>query len=170
MRAENLKKAVLCSLTENNGVNFYISLACFFWFLVAASTLLAVEDCRATTSVSGTVISDGKQDGDGSSYEMMVVSKQDGVMLALYNTLAFPVDKDSLQNLARSCYGKVGGKNYKKVLINWYLPEQLKGGKPWAVSNFANDMSVIEILDSSQVKKFQSAKRWQQQGHAPLTK
>ena len=101
-------------------------------------------------------------------YESMVVAKKGSEMLALYNTLSDPVDKESLDNLARDCFQKVHGNLYKKVLVNWYLPGQSKGDKPWAVSNFADGQEVIEILDEEMVKKFPSVKRWQQPGHDPL--
>lgn len=102
------------------------------------------------------------------TYESLVVAKKGTEMLALYNTLSDPVDKESFETLARYCYGEVGGGMYKKVLINWYLPGQSKGEKPWAVSNFGQDLEVIEILDEEMVKKFPSVKRWQQPGHTPL--
>ena len=102
------------------------------------------------------------------AYESMVVAKKGSEMLALYNTLSDPVDKESLDNLARDCFQKVHGNLYKKVLVNWYLPGQSKGDKPWAVSNFADGQEVIEILDEEMVKKFPSVKRWQQPGHDPL--
>lgn len=101
-------------------------------------------------------------------YESMVVAKKGSEMLALYNTLSDPVDKESLDNLARDCFQQVHGSLYKKVLVNWYLPGQSKGDKPWAVSNFADGKEVIEILDEEMVKKFPSVKRWQQPGHDPL--
>ena len=102
------------------------------------------------------------------SYELMVVAKNTNVMLAMYNTLSDPVDAESFAALARHCYDEVGGKHYEKVLINWYLPGQKKGEKPWAVSNFTKDQEVVEILDEELVRKFQSVKRWQQPGHSPL--
>lgn len=101
-------------------------------------------------------------------YETMVVAKKNKLMLALYNTLSVPVDEESLTALAQHCYTEVGGKDYEKVLINWYLPGQPKGEKPWAVSNFSKELAVVEILDEDMAKKFPSAKRWQQPGHQPL--
>lgn len=101
-------------------------------------------------------------------YESVVVAKKGVEMLALYNTLSDPVDKESLDALARHCYQQMSGNLYKKVLVNWYLPGQSKGDKPWAVSNFADGQEVIEILDEELVKKFPSVKRWQQPGHDPL--
>lgn len=101
-------------------------------------------------------------------YESVVVAKKGSEMLALYNTLSDPVDKESLDALARHCYKQMNGSLYNKFLVNWYLPGQSKGDKPWAVSNFADGKEVVEILNEEMVKKFPSVKRWQQPGHDPL--
>lgn len=121
----------------------------------------------AVSEVSGSEASGSEALGTV-AYESMVVAKKGSEMLALYNTLSDPVDKESLDNLARDCFQKVRGNLYKKVLVNWYLPGQSKGDKPWAVSNFSDGQEVIEILDEEMVKKFPSVKRWQQPGHDPL--
>ncbi len=147
--------------------------------LASALALNKVTPDRATrgkmiavSEVSDSEVSGCEASGSGASgtvdYESMVVAKKGSEMLALYNTLSDPVDKGSLDNLARDCFQKVHGNLYKKVLVNWYLPGQSKGDKPWAVSNFADGQEVIEILDEEMVKKFPSVKRWQQPGHDPL--
>ena len=102
------------------------------------------------------------------TYESEVVAIKQGKLLAFYNTLSAPVDKESLENMAWHCYEQGKGKSYERVMISWYLPDQTKGDKPWAVSNFSKTKQVIEILDEAAANRYPAVKRWNQQGHKPV--
>ena len=102
------------------------------------------------------------------TYESEVIAVKKGKLLAFYNSLSAPVDRESLEAMAWHCYEQGNGKQYERVMISWYLPGQKKGEKPWAVSNFSKTKQVIEILDEAAANRFPAVKRWNQQGHKPV--
>ena len=117
-----------------------------------------------TLAMAGTAPADTEM----ATYKAEVVSIKPGKLLAFYNTLSAPVDRESLEAMARHCYAEGKGQNYERVMMSWYLPDQKKGDKPWAVSNFSKTKQVIEILDEAAAKRFPAVKRWNQQGHTPV--
>ena|GEM_PF-2644535 len=81
------------------------------------------------------------------TFETMIVAKKPGEHIAAYCTLSAPVSEQELGLLAGEAFEHLQGDLYKYVAINWYLPDQRKGEKPWGVSNFGEGETLVVILD-----------------------
>lgn len=83
-------------------------------------------------------------------YELMVVAKKPGVMIALYGTLQEPVDEILLFRLGKVCFDEVNGSSYDQVFINWYIEGTSKLETPWAITNYDKNSSVLRILTGTE--------------------
>lgn len=127
-----------------------------FWIFLGVDPALG-QDLSPEGTKDAKLLSEKKERAE---FEIMVVAKQPGALIAMYNTLNGPVDEDSLVQLGDYCYTEVKGNSYQRVMISWFLPDQPKDGTPWAITNYGQGFRVIEVLNKSLADKYPALKAW----------